>query len=248
MNVVNYMLIGYCILYLKTRSSESDVASMLAKGSYACLYLLSSFSAVIDSLEILSQLIALATRILEVFSFDKNSSSSPIPHVIFNNYSIPLFRPSKLESDRRNNIEMVDSNKYVKLDNSSNHGYEIASDITMLPITDKLTSNYNQNLPVDVIMLIRNIDVFSIDRKLLITSLSLQVSDGMRLLITGPSGLGKSTLVNLLAGIPGYFTNTANSRGAESSILFKVGREEVMYISQLSRIISVSDHDYSYSC
>jgi hypothetical protein len=46
--------------------SEAEIAALIASGSYACLYLISSFSTVLAAFETLSELMALSQRVLEL--------------------------------------------------------------------------------------------------------------------------------------------------------------------------------------
>lgn len=63
--VVNYVVVGGAILYWHSNSadSESALASKLAEGSYACLYLVNALSVVISSFKGTSEALGLARRV-----------------------------------------------------------------------------------------------------------------------------------------------------------------------------------------
>lgn len=100
---VNYAVIGLAILYIQhshrkltmtnstdgdsaiegdtasTNSSlsEAEIASLIASGSYACLYLISAFSTILASFESISELIALGSRVLELSDALTRSYKNP---------------------------------------------------------------------------------------------------------------------------------------------------------------------------
>jgi hypothetical protein len=76
-SIVNYAVVGVSVLYLTRRndsmadgsadpSSSADIASLLAEGSYACLYLISGFSALVEAFETGSRVLALSKRVCEL--------------------------------------------------------------------------------------------------------------------------------------------------------------------------------------
>lgn len=69
--VVNYAVIGFALLYLLNQQemSEARAASLLAEGSYACLYLISSFSTLLDMSQKVSKLCGYSTRIVELMKY-----------------------------------------------------------------------------------------------------------------------------------------------------------------------------------
>lgn len=67
-SIVNYAVIGASVLYFSqlSNSSESDLASSLAAGSYACLYLISGLTTLLSTYESLSKIAALSSRVVEL--------------------------------------------------------------------------------------------------------------------------------------------------------------------------------------
>jgi ABC-type multidrug transport system fused ATPase/permease subunit len=68
---VNYAVIGFALLYLLNQEdmSESRAASLLAEGSYACLYLISAFSTLLDMSQKVSKLCGYSARIVELLKY-----------------------------------------------------------------------------------------------------------------------------------------------------------------------------------
>lgn len=79
---MNYIVVGGAIFYASRRSdpassstdSEADLASRLAEGSYACLYLISALSTLISSAEGASEIAGLARRVTELLDSLGDSS------------------------------------------------------------------------------------------------------------------------------------------------------------------------------
>lgn len=68
MTLVNYSVVGLSILYITTQGNEtsSDRASLMASGSYACMYLISAFSTLLSSVESLTEIDGLSNRVVEL--------------------------------------------------------------------------------------------------------------------------------------------------------------------------------------
>lgn len=75
--IVNYAVVGASVLYVMRKDSiehgdgddslsSSDTASLLAEGSYACLYLISGFSTLLEASQTTSRVLALCTRVCEL--------------------------------------------------------------------------------------------------------------------------------------------------------------------------------------
>ena len=77
-SIVNYAVVGASVLYFARNrdgsstaeggdgESSSDMASLLAEGSYACLYLISGFSTLLQAYETGSRVLALSSRVCEL--------------------------------------------------------------------------------------------------------------------------------------------------------------------------------------
>jgi ABC-type uncharacterized transport system fused permease/ATPase subunit len=66
--IINYAVIGASVLYFSqnSHSAESDLASELASGSYACLYLISGLTTLLSTYESISKICALSNRVVEL--------------------------------------------------------------------------------------------------------------------------------------------------------------------------------------
>lgn len=212
-SIVNYTIVGICIMSysnINSSDSEADNASLLAKGSYACLYLIASFSTIVESFDILSELLALAIRIDEIsISLVDASNNNP-----FDN-KISLKR------------------KYDRLPNSSSeHGIELLiqeHESIQVQFEDKLSNALS----------IFNVDVISFDNQQLIFNVSFEISKGIKLLITGSSGCGKTTIVKALASLSGYQFVKSNNHDEkcplinEAHVIFGYSRKDIIFVSQL---------------
>jgi ABC-type uncharacterized transport system fused permease/ATPase subunit len=67
-SIVNYAVVGASVLYFSKNadSAESDLASQLAAGSYACLYLISGLTTLLTTYESMSKICALSNRVVEL--------------------------------------------------------------------------------------------------------------------------------------------------------------------------------------
>lgn len=71
---------------------------------------------------------------------------------------------------------------------------------------------------------------------------SLQISEGEKVFIYGPSGYGKSTLLNIISGVLSYETGTVNVLGRDLNKISKSSRDklrgsEIGYIFQIFNLI-----------
>ena len=63
--IVNYSIVGISILYINQQQSNGDGdnldsserAALMAKGSYACLYLINAFTIILSSSEIVTEVL-----------------------------------------------------------------------------------------------------------------------------------------------------------------------------------------------
>ena len=70
-SVVNYAVIGVAILYFTNeaedhKDDDSHTSSIVAQGSYACLYLINAFSTSLEAIELLTEVMGLAGRVTEL--------------------------------------------------------------------------------------------------------------------------------------------------------------------------------------
>ncbi|CAM9719917.1 unnamed protein product, partial [Choristocarpus tenellus] len=67
-SIINYAAVGAAILYLSKASSmsEAEISSLVARGSYSCLYLINAFSQAFKASEAASRVGGSATRVVEL--------------------------------------------------------------------------------------------------------------------------------------------------------------------------------------
>ena len=90
-------------------------------------------------------------------------------------------------------------------------------------------NNLDQSKESELLLRVSNFDVCTLEDTVLIKSLSLDVYEGMKVLVSGPSGCGKSTFMKLLAGILDYESAPFDHL---SSIQFYCNRNDVMFCPQ----------------
>lgn len=76
--------------------------------------------------------------------------------------------------------------------------------------------------------------------KLVLSGFSMEISDGERIAITGPSGRGKTTLLRILAGLDTDFTGSISEPYSMPAVLFQEDRL-VETISAAANLRAVSD-------
>jgi ABC-type multidrug transport system fused ATPase/permease subunit len=294
---VNYLVVGTAVLvYYSNRppsaeASEAELASKLAEGSYACMYLLSALSTLLASAEALSEVLGLLRRVEELLSCmpppgppcsshansigawgkssdvgccwsdeGKNSCFSSIVRGIVR--SSTATKPTKNVGTGRDGSRSHQSNRAVGFSNSDHElrysllahdediggwstpsaaaaapgtGDSAALAVEMVAVAQEnalLTScpypppppphasTVSKIADIDnFLMRVDAMDVFAHGhgsglralgdamgmgmgappRRVLVRQLGLDVPEGMRLLVTGPPGCGKSTLMEILA-------------------------------------------------
>ena len=214
---VNYVAVGTAILYSETGhgSTDSSRSARLAEGSYACLYLVSSLSSLVSSLQLIAEIRGLSNRVndlLAVISEDRGGIEE---------------RSSSSGTEKELQLSTM---KAYHPSTTFNEGcYSI-------PTSDFSPSE---------LLSIDSIDVYSEDGdRLLIRRLSVRVTEGMRLLVTGPSGCGKSTLLRVMATLCHRSSVDDVSNGTfvcpQTPYLFKVSCLSVTQILLLIRIYKMS--------
>jgi len=173
--------VGTAILYSEGGhgSTDSSRSARLAEGSYACLYLVSSLSSLVSSLQLVSEIRGLANRVNDLLAVMDEDS-----------------------------IAIVEGLKYCDVDGTASSGIEKELQLNTTKGYNRnafkqgtTTIQSDCNPPVELFSM-DSIDVYSEDgNRLLIRRLSVRMSEGMRLLVTGPSGCGKSTLLRVMANI-----------------------------------------------
>ena len=107
------------------------------------------------------------------------------------------------------------------------------SNMSSFPLASSENKVYQSNENT-ILLRVTNVNVCTLDETVLIKSLSLDVFEGMKVLVTGSSGCGKSTFMKLLAGILDYDLASFDSFNQLSSIQFYCDRNDVMFCPQRS--------------
>ncbi|XP_071963520.1 lysosomal cobalamin transporter ABCD4-like [Antedon mediterranea] len=180
MNVCDYIgsIVSYIIIAIPVFKGEyshlspQDISSLVSANSFVCMYLIYSFTQLIDLSNQVSDIAGLSHRIGELMEvlqeLDKDEvkpqkESTP-------KSPLPIFKHQKL------------INEYSDEDDSK------------LPKNERMRQN--------TVIELMNVSVFPPDGKeALIKDLSLVISFGRNILITGDTGSGKTSLLRLLFGL-----------------------------------------------
>ena len=253
---VNYVVIGGMLLYFgASGTSAGQRVALLAKGSYACLYLLNAFSQLVTSANATSRVIGLAHRVEEALaaangyaqphseesSAERPYSCAPLLHPVrllqrafrwmpghidpgteVDPHCERLLEVCAEEADRHGTDSGI-MLRALPLKSESQYSVRQASDndseLTNIPSSPNLegfspkdTSSVSNKSAVEslerhtMILRIRGLDVYpgGLSRgrgpglPLLLRQLCLNVFVGMRILVTGYSGVGKSSLLQAI--------------------------------------------------
>jgi ABC-type uncharacterized transport system fused permease/ATPase subunit len=247
---VNYLVVGGVILHLSASTassgsaedSQADLASRLAEGSYACLYVINALSVLIASSKSVGELAGLAQRVQELLqrivappvdsgkrAFGKGLQK-PQSYAHPANSTLP---PNLSDEDG------VDSTARL-LPNSGAvwGGIELgrggAASSLVPPNRGNSPPHPALAVPKGAVLVIRDLDLradavdpaSAVLPRLLVARLHVTVTAGMRLLVTGPSGCGKSTLVRRISAV----LCSTSMAGALDSVLRDVGGEISLHV------------------
>jgi ATP-binding cassette, subfamily D (ALD), member 4 len=212
-SIVNYAAVGVSIFYLtKTQAaSQAEISSLLARGSYSCLYLINAFSLGLQASEALTRVRASAGRVMELlyaagFSVADAAKLGPRSTVgscdsSSGDYSELLTRPlvhsssATTASTTASSITAVSAEPLLQF-----------KGVTIARPRDNAWSCSSSG------------GSSSSD---LISSLTVCVSAGEHMLIQGPSGCGKTSLLRVAAGLwqptEGSVTISSSLRHSSSS-------------------------------
>ena len=214
---------GSSVLYFMDSQKDldsSEIASIMAQGSYACLYLINSFSSLLQSAESLSEICGLSKRVLHLLQLlsheeicnEKRTSDELSQRSMQNNFTFLFILRSLVNSCfgiwRSDETSPDDSslNEYMTLGSGEAEltdleatGKISISSISLQPSYPASTFRSNYSHKGDVLIYIDNLCLKSPLDVELINALTLRVSLGDRIRISGPVGCGKSTLVQYIA-------------------------------------------------
>ncbi|BHF63251.1 ATP-binding cassette sub- D member 4 [Sparganum proliferum] len=177
-----YFALGAAIfggLYPTTDASE--LTTIISETSFFFFYLINKFTVLLNMAKQASQITGLSHRLLTVLDhlLEMKSYQYPAPYL-----SLEDSRdfPKEDDSDDENNDAIFDSQSVIS-SLSEDYGQNLASPTALMEV-DRLTV-HTPTAPF----------------KLIVKDLSFSVRAGESLLITGPSGIGKTSLLRVLAGL-----------------------------------------------
>ena len=198
---VSYFIVGFFIFYWKIDNhgySESEMASFVAQGTYASLYLISAFSAVLSLSEAISDIVGLSVRVAKLL-YTFNFASEELTTNCWNS-SCGLLRLSLLFGIEKASPKPSFSAVKSVLLGEMNHSYDECSlsefevPYSALPSTtidDSTLSPSQQRLLSKSNFLMHIPDLIFGGSNKCDDIVSFELSKGDRLLISGPSGCGK---------------------------------------------------------
>ena len=275
---MNYVVVGVAIFVLhdadvggnEEGGSGADRVALLAQGSYACMYLISARSTILNSSESASEVAGLVRRVSELLERLSGCENTLVDEKVARSLvgwaaAGSVWSPLRLSSGSRETAgtetpyqplrTSEDSDCFVSSRSQVGQGIEMGDivGLTRSPIVsqDDLQSPaafQSKSTPMTVVRL-ENLDVLCekntneevVDpfserrlpsRRLLVRDLTLEVRQGMRVLITGPSGCGKSTLLRLIA-------HASRNPPCTHNISFAVAPELIVFCPQNPHLFKV---------
>ena len=207
-------------LEAKEDLDSPEIASIMAQGSYACLYLINSFSSLLQSAESLSEILGLSERVLQLRRLIsratgcneqniteqwsvENKNNISTSNFVLRNLLIAIFG-----TWRRDNVSPEDfmMNEYMTLGagEAEFSDPEAAGKVSLLnvmphPVQPMSFSRPDSSYQEDVLIYIDNLCLETPLGVPLTKALSLEVSIGDRVHVSGPIGCGKTTLMKYIA-------------------------------------------------
>ena len=274
---MNYVVVGVAIFVLhdadvdgnEEGGSGADRVALLAQGSYACMYLISALSTILNSSESASEVAGLVRRVSELLDrlsgCENNLADEKVTKSLVGSAASTVWSPLRLNSGSRETAgtetpyqplrTSEESDCFVSSRSESGQGIEMGDivGLTRLPIVsqDDLQSpaSFQSKSTPMTVMRFENLDVLCekntneeiVDpfserrppsRRLLVRDLTLEVRQGMRVLVTGPSGCGKSTLLRLIA-------HASRNPPCTHNISFAVAPELIVFCPQNPHLFKV---------
>ena len=344
--LVNYVAVGASVLYFhqslsSSEKSPAEIAAIVAKGSYACLYLMSAFTSLIDALEEWTEVSGLTCRVLELSNemstlIDKNNSrylqrfqpcqkcekseknsayeidmssklcrsqsqpgwdvsladllcpvGSPYVDYYLNRESNPkcqysfrkwwksicsaltgvLSLPTEVDArcERKSDLSrplirvqqgstttavlvgtsvcdatpsLCQESTLVNPASETEYGRAQSTAVDCAEILMRPPCSDNLLVSLSDVVVVKPLSGCSFDASLFVGPLSITVKSGMRLLITGPSGIGKTSLFRVLSGL--WPMETPRHISAKKpSIAFHCSLDSIMFLPQTPYIFDV---------
>ena len=200
-------MVGGSILLLRSKESADQSAALLAQGSFACLSLLNAYSTIVDGMAVFAEACGAARRVAELL--DRQGilpTEKPLP----SKAGRPnLEEKGQSSADEGVAIAMTPIRRYVCKEDIAATVFQPlmagATDFTAgeaavsEPLQHVFLGTGSSTSPGKQRLLLRteSLHVRSPSGKILIASMSLDIREGMRVLVRGPSGCGKSTLLKV---------------------------------------------------
>lgn len=215
--IINYSIVGVSILYMSqydtggngVTDTSSDRASLMARGSYACLYLVNAFTTILGSAEVVTEVLGYTRRISELVSTCKRCRCL---HGSGNDI-VALESTQELYCDNsvRDNsssvewdcvVKPVDSRPYIFIENKVKSDMGMEESIVELKNIHIYAPGSESQLKISgTKTMVEQRSPEELQQHLILSNFSLRVARGSRLLISGDSGCGKSTLIKFLCGL-----------------------------------------------
>ena len=196
-------MVGGTLLLLR---NKEGTAALLAQGSFACLALLGAYSSIVDGMAVFAEASGAARRVVELLDRQGTSaeqSSSIQAAAAFQEDKTAMISRAELHCDD-NGVAMTAVTRYAYLEGATAVQQPLLADFSTERVniggTFRHTFRENSSASPErgrLLLRAESMHVRSPAGKILIASLSLEIREGMRVLVRGPSGCGKSTLLQV---------------------------------------------------
>ena len=238
-SVVNYGILGLSILYLSSAEGKtpSQIAGLLASGSYACMYLINSFTSMFDLSNYAADIVAYGERVEDLFNYDTQRRNRDGEDGENENGG-----DDNSSGSSGSNGSNGSTNNYARRRESRNLNSSASSASSASSVPSLLASMADNN---DVLLIGNNVTLRSppstlnMKGKKLVTNLDFIIKKNENTLLRGESGVGKSTLLRAIAHIgdchlPGV---TLGNSVTQQDITF-VPQSPFMFTGTLEELLS----------